>query len=157
METALKSISNLPSTREQVQKFVGLLKNEILANDKDPLPVLVQLTCIDRAIKDILTDEDVEHHFLREFLLYDREKVININGAKLQTQETGVKYRYEDSGDPVWFDLDKQIKELTEKKKAREKFLQNIPYDAGIVDSETGVFLTKPPKTSKEKVIVKLP
>ena len=156
MNTALATISELPSTREQVQKFVGILKDEILANDKDPLPILVQLTCIERMIKEVLTDEQIEHHFLKEFLLYDKEKVVQIGGAKLQSQEVGVKYKYEDSGDPTWFDLDKQIKELTEKKKAREKFLQNIPYESKVVDADSGVFLTRPPKTSTEKVIVKL-
>ena len=156
METALSTISALPASREQVQHFVRLLKNEILANDKDPLPILVQLTAIERMIKDVLTDEDIEHHFLKEFLLYDKEKVVAINGAKLNQQEVGVKYRYEDSGDPVWFDLDKKIKELTEKKKEREKFLQNVPYESQFVDPDTGVFITRPPKESKTKVVVKL-
>jgi len=156
METALSTISALPATREQVQHFVRLLKNEILANDKNPLPILVQLTAIERMIKEILSDEDIEHHFLKEFLLYDNEKVISLNGAKLQSQEVGVKYRYEDSGDPVWFDLDKKIKELTGKKKEREKFLQNLPFESQFVDPDSGAFITKAPKESRTKVVVKL-
>jgi hypothetical protein len=107
---------------------------------------------IEKVIDDILKDDLIDHHFLKEFLLYEKEKTIEINGAKLSQFETGVKYHYEDSGDPVWNDLVKKIAELDEKRKEREKFLQNIPYDAGIVDSETGVFLTRPPKTSKTKV-----
>ena len=82
--------------------------------------------------------------------------MVQINGAKLQSQEVGVKYRYEDSGDPVWFDLDKKIKELTEKKKEREKFLQNLPYESQFVDPDSGAFITRPPKESKTKVVVKL-
>jgi hypothetical protein len=45
---------------------------------------------------------------------------------------------------------------LTEKKKEREKFLQNIPYNEGIVHPATGVFIVRAPKTSHSKVIVKL-
>ena len=86
----------------------------------------------------------------------EKEKEVIVNGAKLQQQETGVKYAYADSGDPVWNDLCKQIDELTEKRKDRETFLKAIPYDAGIVDAESGVFITRPPKTSKTKVVVKL-
>lgn len=56
------------------------------------------------------------------------------------------------SSDPVWNDLVKKISELDEKRKEREKFLQNIPYESQFVDPETGVFLTRPPKTSKTKV-----
>ena len=70
--------------------------------------------------------------------------------------EVGVKYAYEDSGDPVWNELSKQSAELSERLKERQKFLQAIPYDAGVVDAETGVFITRPPKTSKSKVKVTL-
>lgn len=157
METALQTISILPSNKAEVQRFSRMLKDEILANDKDPLKILVQLKLIEKVIEDILKDKDIDYHFLREFQLFEKEKVIEVNGAELRAGETGVKYKYEDSGDPVWFDLEKQIKELTEKKEEREKFLQNIPYDAGIVDADHGgVFITKPPKISHSKVIVKL-
>ncbi len=156
MESALSVISILPSNKEQVKVFSRKLKDEILASDHDPLKILVQLKMIEKIIDDILKDDLIDHHFLKEFLLYEKEKTIEINGAKLSQFETGVKYHYEDSGDPVWNDLDARIIMLTEKRKEREKFLQAIPYDAGIVDSETGVFLTRPPKSSKTKVKVVL-
>lgn len=133
-----------------------MLKNEILASDRDPLKILVQLKFIEKLIEDILKDEGIEYHFLKEFLMYEREKIIEVNGAKLMQTEVGVKYDYEASGDPKWFDLDKQAKEIAEKKKEREKFLQSIPYDQGVVDPETGVFITRPPKSSKTKVKVVL-
>lgn len=156
METALATLAVLPGNKEEVKLFSRKLKDEILAADKDPLKILVQLKMIEKVLEDVLKDEEIDHHFCREFDLYGKEKVIEVNGAKLQQVETGVKYRYEDSGDPVWFDLEKQSKELAEKKKEREKFLQNIPYDQGIVDPDSGVFITRPPKTSKTKVKVTL-
>ena len=156
METALSTLSVLPSNKEQVAIFVRTLKNEILANDKEPLKILVQLKLIEKTIADVLKDEDIDLHFLKEFQLYDKDEKVTISGADLRQSETGVKYMYEDSGDPVWNDLNKKINELSEKKKEREKFLQNIPYDNGVVDPDTGVFITRPPKSSKTKVIVKL-
>lgn len=159
METttsALSTLSILPSNREQLKTFSRMLKNEILASDRDPLKILVQLKFIEKLIEDILKDEGIEYHFLKEFLMYEREKIIEVNGAKLMQTEVGVKYDYEASGDPKWFDLDKQAKEIAEKKKEREKFLQSIPYDQGVVDPETGVFITRPPKSSKTKVKVVL-
>jgi hypothetical protein len=155
METALSTISILPSGKEQVQSFVRKLKDEILANDKEPLKILVHLKYIEKTIAEILKDEEIDYHFLKEFLLYDKDEQVKINGAELRQSEVGVKYFYEDSGDQVWFDLEKQIKELTEKKKEREKFLQNIP-DGGTVDPNTGLFLTRPGKHSKTKVVCKL-
>jgi hypothetical protein len=54
----------------------------------------------------------------------------------------------------VWLNLDKQISELTEKKKARELLLKALP-EEGMVDAQTGLYITRPPKSSKTKVIVK--
>lgn len=156
METALATLAVLPGNKEEVKLFSRKLKDEILAADHDPLKILVQLKMIEKVLEDVLKDEEIDHHFCKEFDLYGKEKVIEVNGAKLQQVETGVKYRYEDSGDPVWFDLEKRSKELAEKKKEREKFLQNIPYDQGVVDPDTGVFITRPPKISKTKVSVRL-
>lgn len=152
METAISTISVLPNNKEQVKLFSRKLKDEILANDKDPLKILVQLKYIEKVLEDVLKDEEIDLHFLKEFELYGKEKVIELNGAKLQQSEVGTKYQYDKSGDPVWFDLEKQSKEIAEKKKDREKFLQNIPYDQGVVDPDTGVFITRPPKTSHTKV-----
>jgi len=154
--TALSTLSILPSNRDQLKTFSRMLKDEILASSKDPLKILVQLKFIEKLIEDILKDENIEYHFLKEFFLYEKEKVIEVGGAKLMQSEVGVKYDYEASGDPKWFDLEKQAKEIAEKKKEREKFLQSIPYDAGVVDPDTGVFITRPPKSSKTKVKVTL-
>lgn len=156
METALSTLSVLPSGKDEVRRFSRMLKDEILAADRDPLKILVQLKYIEKVIEDVLKDEEIDRHFCKEFDLYGKEKVLEVNGAKLQQTEVGVKYLYEDSGDPKWFDLDKQFKEIAEKKKEREKFLQGIPYDQGVVDPDTGVFITRPPKTSKTKVKVTL-
>lgn len=152
MTTALSTISILPSNREQLKAFSRQLKDEILANDKDPLKILVQLKFIEKLIEDVLKDEGIEYHFLKELLLYEKEKVVQVGGAKLMQTEVGVKYDYEASGDPKWIDLKKQSTEIAERLKEREKFLQTIPYDQGVVDPDTGVFITRPPKTSKTKV-----
>ena len=51
METALSTINVLPSNKEELVRFVKTLKYEILANDKNPLPILVQLKFIEKAIE----------------------------------------------------------------------------------------------------------
>jgi hypothetical protein len=156
METALSTLSILPSNKDQVKAFTQSLKNEILANDRNSLPILVQLKMVEKTITDTLKDEEIDLHFLKEFEQYGKNEKVTVNGADLRQSEVGVKYSYEDSGDPVWNHLNKQINDLTEKKKEREKFLQQIPYDKGTVDPDTGLFITRPPKSSKTKVICKL-
>ena len=152
METALSTLSVLPSNRDQIRSFSRQLKDEILSGNTDPLKALVQLKFIEKMLEDILKDEELDRLFVKELQLYGKEKVVEIAGAKLMQTEVGTRYDYEASGDPKWFDLDKQAKEIAERKKEREKFLQTIPYDQGVVDPDTGVFITRPPKTSKTKV-----
>jgi Ca2+-binding EF-hand superfamily protein len=155
MQTALSTISVLPSDKLEVAQFVRKLKSEILAADKDPLKILVQLKFIEKTIKEILTDEDIDNHFLNEFLLYDKDEKVTISGAELRSGETGVKYDYAASGDLKWIDMDKQINDLTEQRKKREKLLIALD-EKGMVDPDNGLFINRPPKSSKTKVIVKL-
>ena len=156
MQTALSILENLPNNKAQVKTFVSSLKNEILSNTKNALPILVQIKMVEETIEEILKDEEIDLKFLREFQLYDKDETVTVNGAELRQSEVGVKYLYPDCGDPVWSDLNKQIADLTEKRKEREKFLQNIPYDKGMVDPDSGVFITRAPKSSKTKVICRL-
>ena len=136
--------------------FKRTLKDELISGSVDPLKELVKLHFAYKSIEDVLKDEDVEATMIREYNLYPAKDKVIVMGAELRQSETGVKYAYEDSGDPQWNELDKQIRELTEKRKEREKFSQNIPYNEGVVDPATGVFITRPPKSSKTKIVVKL-
>ena len=156
METAISTLSVLPSNRDQIKTFSRMLKDEIMGGSVDPLKTLVHLKFIEKMLADILKDEELDELFIRELALYGKEKVVEIAGAKLMQTEVGTRYDYEASGDPKWFDLKKQSTEVSERLKEREKFLQTIPYDAGVVDPDTGVFITRPPKTSKTKVKVTL-
>ena len=156
MTTALSTLSVLPSNRDQLRTFSRQLKDEILAGTTDPLKALIQLKFAEKLIEDVLKDEELDHLFVKELQLYGKEKTVEIAGAKLMQTEVGTRYDYEASGDPKWFDLKKESTEVSERLKEREKFLQTIPYDAGVVDPDTGVFITRPPKTSKTKVKVSL-
>jgi len=156
METALSTISILPSTREEFYNFKRMLKAEILNGTTELLPTLAKLTIAMRSIDDTLKDEEIERAMVYELSKYSNKEDVSINGVKFNLQETGTKYYYKDSGDPVWNDLDKQIAELTEKRKARETFLKAIPYESNVVDADSGLFLTRPPKTSTTKVVVKI-
>jgi hypothetical protein len=155
METAISTISVLPSGKKEIALFVETIRHEILMNDKNPLPVLVKLKYIEKTVKEILSDDKIDAHFLKEFQLYEREHTISIDGAELRQGETGVKIDYKASGDLQWIELDEQIKKLTEQRKKRETFLNSIP-DEGVTDEKTGLYITRPPKSSTTKVIVTL-
>ena len=155
MVTALSTISNLPSNKEELQKFSRMLKDEIIADDKQTLPILGQLKVIEKVVKDVLEDKEVKKRFLDDRLGYSEKEVVKFNGLDFSVREVGVKYEYNASGDVKWMDLDKQIKELTDVRKEREKLLQNLPLE-GLVDPDNGNFITRPPKSSETMVVVKI-
>lgn len=149
----LSVINLLPSGKEQLATFVRSIKSEILSGDKEVLPILIQLKMAEKTIAEILKDEEIDAKFLNERQQYSDKEEVKINGAEIRIGETGVKYQYAASGDINWIDLDKQIAELTEKRKQREKFLISLPAE-GTVDPVTGLYITRPPKSSKTKCIV---
>jgi hypothetical protein len=155
METALSVISILPTTKEELWKFGRMLKDEIIADDKETLPILGKLKIIEKLVKDVLEDNEVKKRFLADRLRYSEKEIVKYNGIDFTIREVGVKFDYNASGDAKWMDLDKKIKELTEVRKEREKLLQNLPIE-GLVDPDNGNYITRPPKTSETMVITKI-
>jgi hypothetical protein len=150
----LAIINTLPANREQVATFTYELKKELLSS-KDILKEFAKIKYGEKIFAEILKDEDIENEILREFQLYEAEKIIEVLGTKISVSEVGTKYDYKASGDSVWNDLDKRIAFLTEKRKERETLLKTLP-DEGLVDPETGLFITRAPKSSKTKVICRI-
>lgn len=151
MENALSTITVFPSNKLEIAQYGRKLKSEILANDTDPLVILKQLKYVEKVIKDLLTDPELDDHFLQEGYRYESKSFEHIE-CKFSIKETGVKYDYAACGDPVWNDLNDEMKALKEKMKAREKMLQGAA--DGFVEPETGVFVNAAPKSSKTKLTV---
>lgn len=155
METikALSTIADAPITYVEIGNLIHYMKQELLSGEYNPLDVELKLKAMEETIKQLRSDEEI-----RAFVLSEAEKYgksFEWRGAKMSIREVGVKYDYASSGDSEWALLDAQIKELTEKKKAREKFLQAIP-DMGTVSPETGETIYRPAKTSTTSIAVTL-
>ncbi len=151
---ALALITVFPENRDQLKTYHQTVKAEII-NHKAPLKVRAKLAYLKTVIDNILEDKEIKESFLKEYLLYGKEKVITIDGVEMSEMEAGVKYFYKDSGDPTWNDLNKEIEELTKKRKEREAFLRSLPYE-GTVDPKTGLYITPPPKQSTTVVSCKI-
>ena len=155
MDTALSTLSTLPSNNDELYRFSRLLKDEIIADDNETLPILGKLKIIEKVVKNILEDKEVKSRFLADRQRYSDKEMVKYNGIEFSVREAGVKYDYNASGDLKWMDLDKKIKELTESRKEREKLLQNLSAE-GLVDPDNGNFITRPPKSSETIVVTKI-
>jgi hypothetical protein len=122
MQSALSTLSVLPSTKAEGEQFKEMLLKEISA-EYTPLATLVQLKVLEKMIKELLTNDALDEIYLLEFNQFAKNNKLDVNGATLTSQEFGSKYLY--STDNLWMDLDSEIKRLTEMKKKREDVLKS--------------------------------
>lgn len=151
--STLAKIAQAPVTYVEINNLIHFMKQELMSGDYNPLDVELKLKAMEETIKQLRADEDI-----RAFVLSEAEKhgkSFEWRGAKMSVREVGVKYDWASSGDSEWALLDAQIKELSDKRKAREAFLKAIP-EMGTVSPETGETIYRPAKTSTTSIAVTL-
>jgi hypothetical protein len=123
--------------------------------------IITQLTSSDKQKnKNLEAAKEYKSHLLDAFTKNcNGQKSFDFHNAKFTQIETGTKWHYENTEDPVLGELYEKQQELEKKIKERETFLQAVP-ESGLVvtDPETGETYTvyKPYKTSTTSVSVTL-
>lgn len=107
---------------------------------------------LEQAIKNPLVVKAVRD----EAELYAKEGGLRLYGHKIEPIEAGTKYNYSECNDPVYKRLLEKKAIIEAEVKAREKFLQAVPYKGmSINDEETGeadITIFPPVKTSTSTV-----
>jgi hypothetical protein len=107
---------------------------------------------LDQAIKNPLVVKAVRD----EAELYAKEGGLRLYGHKIEPIEAGTKYNYAECNDPIYKRLLEKKAIIEAEVKAREKFLQAVPYKGmSINDEETGeadITIFPPVKTSTSTV-----
>jgi hypothetical protein len=140
---ACKAMTTITEKKEVVKLA---LKEQILNGYLNPLEFYRQAKIAAECIDDLKKDPEVFEMAMTEIAKYGKEKP-TVNGAVVTSSQRSV-YDYESTGDPVW-------KELKQKLKDREKFLQNIP-SGGVADPETGEMIMPPTIKISEFITVKI-
>lgn len=122
MNTAIDQLFNLPSDKKEGDAFAEMLKKEIPLQ-RNPLNILVILKVFEKVLKDILTNDDLDVCYFKDFEQHAKDNKLLINGATIFSQEFGVKYDY--SNDTEWVNIDNAIKSWAEKKKKLEEILKS--------------------------------
>lgn len=149
----LAIINELPVDYVGIGNVVYEAKKTILSGDHNPLDVEIRLKAMEELVKQLRGDADIKAAIIAEAEKYG--KSFEYGGCKINIREAGVKYDYASTRDSEWAILDAEAKEIAEKKKAREKFLQSIPTE-GTVSPTTGEQIYAPAKTSQTTVAVTL-
>ena len=153
METmnAVSVINLMPSTKVEIQSFVKTIEYEMSNGIMCPLVFWRNLKTAEKAIDEISKSEKIKDVLLSEAEKYG--KSFEKNSAKYEICEAGTKYDYSTSNDSELNELQLNAADISEKIKARQKYLQSLP-ENGAVNPETGEVNYRPAKSSK--TIVKL-
>ena len=159
MQMAATSVLSLFETnKEQRQSFVMSVIDQIQAGNADPLKIHLQVKMMEETVKQLNANSIYKSAVLEAAEKYG-EKSFQVNNAKVEIKEVGVKYDFSKCEDTVLNDLYSQQEKISEAIKKRETMLKSVDGKGMIVtDQDTGdTFTVYPPaKSSTTSVAITL-
>lgn len=152
-EAIIAEINPLQLTKSSAEGHAEILTELVKEGVVNPLDMATRLRYIMDVCKQTL--DNIQDNCVTEADGYDKNEKIVFNNAKVQVAETGVKYNYEATGDPIWKEASTQEKLYAEERKKREEFLRTISKPMAIADESTGgemVTINPPRKTGSRSV-----
>lgn len=131
--TAVSVLMLMPETKEQIATFSAQIKEQILDGSFDFRKYLYLKHAMEKTFDNIKNDDEVKAYIDKETSKYGAEGTgyhdmkIELAGRKI--------WDYSQTGDTQLFELEAQKKELEEKIKERQKYLQNFKIT---IDPHTG-------------------
>lgn len=166
----LHSLSLFETNKAQRAEFVQSIVTKLEEGEQDPLKVHLQVKAMEDIITQLTSTDEKKNknvHLAQRYktLLYEAftnhacgAKTVEHHNARFTQTETGSKWHYEKTEDPVLLELYKQRDELAEQIKNREKFLQAVPKEGmDIITADGEAVKVYPPyKTSTTSISVTL-
>jgi hypothetical protein len=153
--SAYSVINYNPTTKEQAESFANKLTEEVLQGEVNPLELHVKLTAMQKAIDAV--KKNIASYTLTEAQKYN-SKTFDFNSSKIEIQELGAKYNYDNCNDAVLVRLNAELEKIKSAVEQRQAFLKVCKPGQPVIDEETGesyeVF--PPAKTSTTGVKVTL-
>lgn len=152
--TAWGTAQLLPSNKDQVAKFVTILRNALESGDINPLSFAIQMKAMEEVAERLRKDPFIQDIIIEELEKYGKETVYN--GVKFNIRENGTRYDFTACEDSVYEDLKYKVDILTKELKDRENWLKGIKPGYPAVDKETGEIINPPTKKSTTGVVITL-
>lgn len=155
MNLSVTNLSLFETSKIERQSFTEAIVNNLMEGLADPLKVHLQVKCMEDIIKQITANPVYRDLLVTEAAKYGKN--FEHHNAKFEIKETGVKYNYENCGDPILQSLEQKFEAIETELKERQKFLRSLP-ESGmeiLVDDEL-VKVYPPSKTSTTSVTINL-
>jgi formiminotetrahydrofolate cyclodeaminase len=163
--TAPEKLALFQTTKDERRAFVESLINALNEGELKPLDIHLQIKSMEDIISQ-LTDRNEKtnknfttairyNQLLLEAAEQYHQKSFEYQNAKIELKEVGTKYDYSQCNDAEYSELVAQQKEITEKVKAKERFLQTVPVKGIVItNDETGETYTVYPPSKKSTTSV---
>jgi hypothetical protein len=148
MQTAISTISVMPSNKAELRTFTAKVKQEILSGSNDVLKVAGMLKAMEELIKELRADKEIKEAIESEAEKYN-EKTIDFANFKL-TKSQRPTYDYTVCGDDVYNTMIGDFERMKQSIKARESMLLTG------FDPSTGEAFLPPKKESVSVISVSL-
>lgn len=133
---SIQKLITLPKSKVEIGAFADQVKEALTNGEVNPLEVLRFFKSMEKtyeAVKPVL-----DLNAVKEAEKFPARQPIEMSGVKFELAEFGTRYDYGACNDPEYDLLKSELDILTEKVKAREKFLQALKESIELVDEGTG-------------------
>lgn len=138
-DSVISTVCALASTQHEVDRFSDELIRAVKGGEVSAIQILIQFKAMEKVIERVT--KETKQNALTEADLHP-EKIFSVMGNDVEKAMTGVRYKYETSGDPNWLRLCKALE-------LREQFLRSLQEPLTTVDPDSGeVVEILPPKKS---------
>lgn len=144
---------NFPVIRQGLKKsdLQAMANNSVesLLESGDPIATAECIAAMSEFIDLVKKDERFKSYVLDEVGKYGKGRTL-ASGTKIELAEVGVKYNYDQCGDPVYAGLMQEKAALDFKIKTRESFLKMTPPEGVEVRHEDELITIYPPSKSSQ-------
>jgi len=152
--SAIGLMNQLPENKSEIATYFAIVKRELVNGNVDFMRTFLQIKALSQLFKQLETDSTLKDMLLTEAEKYN-QKSVELNNAKLNIKEVGVKYDFSKCSDITWETLDVITQRNIQKRKERESFLKTITPEMEIY-GEDGIQLNPPVKSSTTQVVITL-
>jgi len=148
MESALSTLTNLPTTRSQIADYVELVKNDILSGYVKPELAAIMLKSFEEIVKSLRSDNEIKDH-IQDACDLHCEKSFEYGDTKFTKSERPT-YNFKECESGRWLEASQALMKAKSDLKAVEDWLRTLKEPTP--DTLTGE-IVNPPTVSKTSVV----
>lgn len=148
MESAISTLTNLPTTRTQIADYVELVKNDILSGYVKPEVAAIMLKSFEEIVKSLRADKDIKDH-IQDACDLHCEKSFEYGDVKF-TKTERPKYDFKVCESSRWLEASQALMKAKSDLKTVEDWLKTLKEETP--DTLSGE-MVQPPLVEKTSVV----